>query len=340
MFASEALKLENERLLSEIRIRHQLLGVSPGITKVLSAIQQVCQTDTTVLIFGESGTGKELAAHAIHANSSRRSGPMVAMNCACFTETLIESELFGHERGAFSGARALKRGVFEQAQNGTLFLDEIGELNLAAQAKLLRVLENREVIRVGGEKSIKVDFRLVAATHRSLKEQAKAGHFRQDLFYRLNVFSFVMPALRERRQDIVPLAEFFLDTFRRKISRQIKGFSPAAAEYIVQYDWPGNVRELRNAVERAVIAGASSYLEVEDFPDTMDVMKSGGGVTGPYKNALVEARRNIIREAFQAAGGKHGKAAALLGVHPNNLHRMVKELGIREEEPHAQTNAM
>lgn len=339
-FASEALKTENERLLSDIRIRHRLIGMSPGIRRALRAIQQVCQSDATVLIFGESGTGKELAAHAIHDNSQRRSGPMVAINCATFAETLIESELFGHERGAFSGAHSLKRGVFERAQNGTLFLDEIGELSLAAQAKLLRVIENRELIRLGAEKPVKVDFRLVGATHRSLKDQVKAGRFREDLFYRLNVFSFVMPALRERRQDIIPLAGHFLDAFRKKTSRQIKGFSPEAEKYMTQYDWPGNVRELRNAVERAVIAGASPYIEVEAFPETMEMARSGRGVSATYKDALTEARRKIILDAFRIAGGKHTKAAELLGVHPNNLHRLLKELDIRDEARHTQGEAM
>jgi two-component system, NtrC family, response regulator HydG len=336
-FESETIEEENARLLSEIRIRHRLLGVSAEISKVLNAIQRVCVTDTTVLILGESGTGKELAARAIHDNSTRQSRSMVAFNCASFTETLIESELFGHERGAFSGAHNLKRGVFEQAQNGSLFLDEIGELNLASQAKLLRVLEEREVVRVGGEKPVKVDFRLIAATHRGLKEATQKGQFRQDLYYRLNVFSFAMPALRERRQDILLLAGHFLEEFRRKTLRHINGFSTSASDYLLRYDWPGNVRELRNAVERAVIAGASSYIEVEDLPDNLSFTETTGTASSlppssiPYKDALLEARRRIILNAFRSAGGKHTKAAELLGVHPNNLHRMLKELGIRDE---------
>jgi transcriptional regulator with GAF, ATPase, and Fis domain len=328
--ALEKLERENARLLSEIRIRHQIVGGSPEIRKVLSDIQRVCVGDTTVLICGETGTGKELAAQAIHVNSPRSSGPMVALNCAAFTESLIESELFGHERGAFSGAFAMKRGIFEQAHGGTLFLDEIGELPLALQAKLLRVLEAHEIRRLGGEKTIKVDFRLIAATHRDLREAVKAGLFRQDLYFRLNIMPIVVPPLRERRQDIFPLAEHFLLEFRRKTARQVESFAPSACRYLERYDWPGNVRELRNAIERAVIAGASPYLEVEDLPDSLAVAQGTGAEPIPYKQALVDARRKIVLQAFESAEWRHTRAAELLGVHPNNLHRMLNELGLRE----------
>jgi transcriptional regulator with PAS, ATPase and Fis domain len=328
--ALEDLERENARLLSQVRIRHQIVGASPGIAKVLTDVQRICVTDATVLILGETGTGKELAAQAIHANSSRSSLPMIAVNCAAFTEGLMESELFGHERGAFSGAIALKRGIFEQAQGGTLFLDEIGELPIALQAKLLRVLESHEIRRVGGEKAIPVNFRLVAATHRDLREAVRSGAFRADLFYRLDVVSIRIPPLRERRQDILPLAEHFLAEFRRKTSRHIEGLAESTRAYLERYEWPGNVRELRNAIERTVIAGASPSIELEDLPDALMGCREPESEATPYKQALLEAKRKIVLAAFQAAEGKHTRAAELLGVHPNNLHRMLNELGIRD----------
>jgi transcriptional regulator with GAF, ATPase, and Fis domain len=279
---AEELERENTRLLSRVRIQHQIVGASPETSKVLAEIQRVCATDTTVLISGDTGTGKELAAQALHSNSSRASRPLVAFNCAAFSESLIESELFGHERGAFSGAYGLKRGIFEQAHNSTLFLDEIGELQLPLQAKLLRVLETYEIRRLGGEQSIRVNFRLIAATHRDLGAAVRAGLFRADLYYRLNVVLITIHPLRDRRSDILPLAEHFLDQFRGKTLRHIEGFSPAARAYLERYDWPGNVRELRNAVERAVIAGASPYIEVEDLPDSLAALPDAGPEPIPF----------------------------------------------------------
>jgi transcriptional regulator with GAF, ATPase, and Fis domain len=329
--ALEELERENARLLSQVRIRHQIVGTSPGIAKVLTDIQRICTSDATALILGETGTGKELAAQAIHANSSRSSRPMLAVNCAAFNENLLESELFGHERGAFSGAIALKRGIFEQVQGGTLFLDEIGELPVSLQAKLLRVLECHEIRRVGGEKAMPVNFRLVAATHRDLREAVRNGAFRADLFYRLDVVTVRIPPLRERRQDILPLAEHFLAEFRRKTSRQMEGLAVSTRAYLERYEWPGNVRELRNAIERAVIAGASPFIEIEDLPDALTGAQEAESEATPYKQALLEAKRKIVLGAFQAAEGKHSRAAELLGVHPNNLHRMLNELGLRSQ---------
>jgi transcriptional regulator with GAF, ATPase, and Fis domain len=326
---AEELERENARLLSRVRIQHQIVGPSAETAKVLTEIQRVCATDTTVLISGDTGTGKELAAQALHSNSPRASRALVAFNCAAFSESLIESELFGHERGAFSGAYGLKRGIFEQAHNSTLFLDEIGELQLPLQAKLLRVLETHEIRRLGGEQSIRVDFRLVAATYRDLGAAVKAGLFRTDLYYRLNVVVIAIHPLRERRSDILPLAEHFLDQFRGKTSRQIEGISPAARVYLERYDWPGNVRELRNAIERAVIAGASPYIEIEDLPDSLAAFPGAGAEPIPFRQSLLDARRKIILAAFQSAQGRHNQAAQLLGVHPNNLHRMLNQLGLR-----------
>jgi transcriptional regulator with GAF, ATPase, and Fis domain len=331
VLVSEELERDHARLLSRVRIRHQIVGASPEIAKVLNDIQRISSTDSTVLILGETGTGKELVAQALHDNSPRASRPLVAFNCAAFSESLIESELFGHERGAFSGAIALKRGLFEQAQGSTLFLDEIGELHPPLQAKLLRVLESREIRRLGGEKPIPVDFRLITATHRNLREAVKAGSFRSDLYYRLDIVSIPIPPLRDRRRDILPLAEHFLAQFRGKTSRQLAGFAGSAKDYLVRYDWPGNVRELRNAVERAVIAGASPYIEIEDLPDSLAASPVGESESIPYRQSLLEARRRIILAAFEAAEGKHIRAAQLLGVHANNLHRMLNELGLREQ---------
>lgn len=328
---SEELERDNARLLSRVRIQHQLVGTSAETGRLLTEIQRVCATDATVLIFGETGTGKELAAQALHANSPRASRPLIAFNCAAFSERLIESELFGHERGAFSGAYGLKRGAFEQAHNSTLFLDEIGELPLPLQAKLLRSLETREIRRLGGDQPIRVDFRLPAATHRDLAAAVKAGLFRADLYYRLNVVAIAIPPLRERRRDILPLAEHFLEQLCGKTSRHIEGFSSAVRAYLERYDWPGNVRELRNAIERAVIAGASPFIEIEDLPESLTALPAPAGEPIPYKQSLLEARRKIILAAFQSAEGKHNRAAQLLGVHPNNLHRMLNELGLRDQ---------
>lgn len=329
--ASEELEAENARLMSRVRIAHEIIGASPEIIKVLMDIQRVSAADTTVLVLGETGTGKELVARALHANSARVSHPLIPFNCAAFTESLVESELFGHERGAFSGAIAMKRGLFEQARGGTLFLDEIGELQPSLQAKLLRVLESREIRRLGGEKAIPVDFRLIAATHRNLREAVKIGSFRADLFYRLDIVSITIPSLRDRRRDILPLADHFLDKFRSKTSRQILGLTAQVRAYLEHYDWPGNVRELRNAIERAVIAGASPYIEIEDLPDSLTGSPGDTGELIPYKESLLESRRRIVLSAFQSAEGKHSRAAQLLGVHPNNLHRMLNELGLRDQ---------
>jgi Nif-specific regulatory protein len=331
----EFLERENERLRSENLLEKNMLGESTAMQKVFGIIAKVAPSDSTVLIEGESGTGKELAAKAIHLNSRRKNKPFVAINCAALTETLLESELFGHERGAFTGAIAQKKGKIEFAQGGTLFLDEIGEMALPLQAKLLRVLQEREFERVGGLKPIKADIRLIAATNRNLEDEAKAGNFRQDLFYRLNVVRLTMPSLRERKEDILLLAESFVEKFARQMNRRLRGISTKAKKLLQNYDFPGNVRELENAIERAVVLGSSEWILPEDIPENMleAVNLQDFNETSPlnYHNAVQERKKELIRKAFQEAKGSYVEAAKILDVHPNYLHRLIRNLDIKSE---------
>jgi Nif-specific regulatory protein len=304
--------------------------------QVYQFIARVAPTDTTVLIRGESGTGKELAARAIHSNSPRRERPFVAINCAALTETLLESELFGHERGAFTGALAQKKGRLEVADGGTLFLDEVGEMAPVLQAKLLRVLQEREFERVGGTRTIRVDVRVVAATNRDLEEAFKQGGFRQDLYYRLNVVSFEMPPLRERKDDIPLLASYFVAKYGAKFKRKVTGLSQEARECLTNYDWPGNVRELENAVERAIVLGSTERVLPEDLPETiLEAEPVASGASAPsatrYQEALREAKRRLILCALEQSSGSFTEAARSLGVHPNYLHRLIRNLNLRPE---------
>jgi Nif-specific regulatory protein len=261
----EWLAEENERLLAEVNIEHNMVGESPAMQRVYQFIAKIAPTDATVLIGGESGTGKELAARAIHRNSKRAQQPFMAVSCNALTESLLESELFGHERGAFTGAIAQKKGRLEIAAGGTVFLDEIGELTPPLQVKLLRVLQEREFERVGGTLTIKVDLRIVAATNKNLEDAMARGEFRHDLYYRLNVVSIEMPPLRERREDILLLATYFMEKYAAMCNRKLKGISPEARSYLLAYDWPGNVRELENTIERAVVLGTTDWIRPEDF---------------------------------------------------------------------------
>jgi Nif-specific regulatory protein len=297
-------------------------------------IARVAATDSTVLIGGESGTGKELVARAIHQNSSRAAQPFIAINCAALTESLLESELFGHERGAFTGAVALKKGKFEMADGGTLFLDEVGELAPALQAKLLRVLQQQEFERVGGTRRIHVDVRILAATNRDLDAAVRAVNFRQDLYFRLNVISVTMPPLRERREDIPLLAAHFAKQFCQKMKRSPMAISEKARAALLRYDWPGNIRELENAIERAVVLGASDSILPEDLPEAVVELAAAapsGSVSSPgnYQAAVVEAKQRVVREALERAGGVITEAARLLDVHPNYLHRLMRNLQLR-----------
>jgi Nif-specific regulatory protein len=325
---------ENQRLQNEIVLSHNIVGESQRIRSVLNFIAKVAPTDSTVLIRGESGTGKELAARAIHLNSPRAAKPFVAINCAALTETLLESELFGHEKGAFTGATSQKKGKFEVADGGTIFLDEMGEMSLVLQAKLLRVLQEQEFERVGGTRVIKVDVRLIAATNRDLEAMIKQGTFRQDLYYRLNVVSLVMPPLRERREDIPLLANYFATKYAQKCKRPIHGISPEARACLKSYDWPGNVRELENAVERAVVLGSSDLIRPEDLPEVVLESEPEGAVSinaaiGSYHETIIETKKQLILNAVEQADGNITEAAKLLGVQGNYLHRLISNLNLR-----------
>jgi Nif-specific regulatory protein len=329
----EWLENENRRLQADIQLEHNMIGESPRIREVYQLIKRLSQTDSTVLIRGESGTGKELAARAIHQNSARAAKPFVAVNCAALTETLLESELFGHEKGAFTGALAQKKGKLEMADSGTLFLDEVGEMSPLLQAKLLRVLQEREFERVGGTRLIKSNLRLIAATNRDLEEAITAGQFRADLYYRLNVVTLNLPALRERREDIHLLASYFAEKYAQKCNRRVLGISAEARARLAAYDWPGNVRELENAVERAVVLGTTPHILPEDLPEAiLETGASAGGASQPsgsYHEAVAEVKKQLILKALEQAGGNFTEAAKLLSVHPNYLHRLVRNLDLK-----------
>jgi Nif-specific regulatory protein len=326
----ESLEQENRRLQDEIGREHNMVGDSPRMRDVYQFIARVAPKDITVLLTGESGTGKELVARAIHRTSTRANKPCVAINCATLAENLLESELFGHEKGAFTGAIAQKKGKLEIAEGGTVFLDEIGELAPLLQAKLLRVLQEREFERVGGTRTIKLDVRLITATNRDLEEEVKKGRFREDLFYRLNVVSLRMPSLRERREDIPLLASYFAAKFSQRSNRAVLGVSPHARACLMSYDWPGNVRELENAIERAVVLGSSDMILPEDLPEAvLEKAELAGASMTAFHDALREAKKQLILNAFEAAQGNYTEAARILGLHPNYLHRLIRNLNMK-----------
>ena len=328
----EWLVSENQRLIADFNIEHNLVGESPPIREVLQFISKVAPTDSTVLLSGESGTGKELAARAIHLNSKRADKTFMAVNCAALAESLLESELFGHEKGSFTGALTQKKGRLEIADGGTVFLDEIGELSPALQVKLLRVLQEREFERVGGTRPVKVDIRLITATNKNLEESIANGSFRQDLYYRLNVVNLEMPPLRERPEDIPLLANYFAAKYAERCNRRIIGIAADAQARLASYYWPGNVRELENAIERAVVLGATDRILLEDLPES--ILESEPPATAPgtkYHEAVAETKRQIILSAMQQAKGSYTEAAKLLGVHPNYLHRLVRNLNLKEQ---------
>jgi len=327
----EWLETENERLLSDVNIEHNMIGESEPMQRVYHFISKVAPTDATVLISGESGTGKELAARAIHRNSKRAQKSFMAVNCAALNESLLESELFGHEKGSFTGALAQKKGRLEVADGGTIFLDEIGELTLPLQVKLLRVLQEREFERVGGTVTIKVDLRVIAATNKNLEEAIEASQFRQDLYYRLNVVSLEMPPLRDRREDIMLLANYFADKYGGQCNRKLKGFSPEARQWLTSYDWPGNVRELENAIERAIVLGTTDLILAEDLPEALLEREVTVAAPAAYHNAVAQTKRQIILNAMDQAAGNFTAAAKLLGVHPNYLQRLVRNLNLSEQ---------
>jgi transcriptional regulator with GAF, ATPase, and Fis domain len=323
------LQEENERLQSALKIEHGMVGVSDKLRDLQRQIAKVAPSNSTVLILGESGTGKELIARALHRNSLRAAGPFVAINCAALTETLLESELFGHERGAFTGAITQKKGKLEMAEGGTVFLDEIGELSPVLQAKLLRVLQQREMERVGGTKTIHLDIRLLAATNRDLGQAVSKGDFRRDLFYRLNVVSLTAPALRERPEDTLPLAEHFARKYAAECGRKIIGLAADARAYLQSYSWPGNVRELENAIERAVVLGSSDMLLAEDLPEHIREARTAAVSASMYEEAVEAAKRQVVLQAFEQVNHDHEAAAKILGLHPNYLHKLIRTMDLR-----------
>jgi nitrogen regulation protein NR(I) len=327
--------------------RFGIIGSSPGITELYSILERVADTPTTVLITGESGTGKELVARALHEHSSRKDKPFIKVNCAAIPKELIESELFGYERGAFTGAVASKPGRFELANGGTLFLDEIGEIPIEMQVKLLRALQESEFERVGGIKTIRVDVRLVAATNRDLKKLIAVGNFREDLFYRLNVVPIRLPALRERTGDIPSLVDHFLAKFNERLRKRVEGVEAAAMELLVQYPWPGNIRELENVIERAVLFCDTQELRASDLPpevrgipamanvplpeaDLQAALASEGGLKEHVKVAMSRLEKELVSRALQQTGGNVTHAARLLKISRKGLQLKMKELGLRE----------
>jgi transcriptional regulator with GAF, ATPase, and Fis domain len=326
----ERVRNENQTLRAEVNLEYSMVGVSGRMKEVFEFVRRVAPTDATVLIEGESGTGKELVARAIHRNSRRAGNAFMAINCAAIAENLLESELFGHEKGAFTGAAAQKKGKIEIAEGGTLFLDEVGELALELQAKLLRVLQEKEFERVGGTRPISLDIRLIAATNKKLSQAVDHGEFRKDLYYRLNVVTLAMPALRDRPEDIPQLAEHFLAKVSRKCKTKMKNLSEDAKACLLRYDWPGNVRELENAIERAIVLGSGDTILPEDLPETiLDSSPGNTDESANYLSSVKDAKRQTIMHALQQAHGSYTEAAKSLGIHPNSLLRLMRNLNVK-----------
>jgi two-component system response regulator HydG len=331
---SKCLREENRDLKDRISSRFKrenIIGNSPAMTRLLETVEMAAPSDANILISGESGTGKELVAGAIHFNSPRRDAPFIKINCAAITETLLESELFGHEKGSFTGADKKTNGKFIQAHGGSILLDEISEMNPTMQAKLLRVIQEREVMPVGSEKTIKVDVRVIASTNRDLKALADKKDFREDLYFRLNVVNLETPALRHRREDIPELAIHFLSMFSIKNGKNIKGFTKDAMDALIAYSWPGNVRELMNTVERAVVLARSDQLSIDDFPASYHdgsegILKSSPTVPGDAP--LSEVEKSAILKTLESSSGNRSEAARRLGITRKTLLKKLKQYGV------------
>jgi PAS domain S-box-containing protein len=331
------LRQEASYLQEEIRAEHnyeEMVSEAPVMRQLFASLERVADTDTTVLIHGETGTGKELIARALHNRSRRHDKPLIKVNCAALPSELIESELFGHEKGAFTGATAQRIGRFELAHGGTLFLDEVGELSPPAQAKLLRVLQEQEFERVGGTRTIRVDVRVIAATNRNLAQQVEAGKFRNDLFYRLNVFPVIVPPLRERRTDIPLLARHFLERFTRRLGRPLVDIGPASLTHLMQYNWPGNIRELQNVVERAAVLARGPLVDIEDvLPSHVTVAATDTSRRALDSGTLEDVERTHIARVLSQCNwvieGERG-AASILGLNPSTLRFRMQKLGIRK----------
>ncbi|PJB44825.1 MAG: two-component system response regulator [Deltaproteobacteria bacterium CG_4_9_14_3_um_filter_44_9] len=327
-------QLEEENLLNRERLGTRfdfssIIGNSPKMKELFETLSMVTPTDATVLLLGESGTGKEIVANSIHQNSPRRENPYIKVNCAALPETLLESELFGHEKGAFTGAIYKKRGRFELADGGTIFLDEIGEMSIPTQTKILRVLQEREFEAVGGTRTIQVNVRIITATNKDLEEEVNKRKFREDLYYRLNVVPITVPPLRDRKEDIPILAEYFLCKYNEKNKRSIKGFEPGVIDALIRYTWPGNVRELENIVERTVIMCRGEMISLNDLPSAI-----GGSKQEEEQSEIImghtlrDTEREVIRRTLEKTGGNRTRAATILGITRKTLQNKIKEYRI------------
>jgi two-component system, NtrC family, nitrogen regulation response regulator NtrX len=336
------LRDENKSLRRAIEVRHEMVGASPALKQIVDAVRRAAPTNATVLIQGESGVGKELVARMIHGNSLRRRERFVQVNCAAIPDELIESELFGHEKGSFTGATEKQIGKFEQADKGTIFLDEIGDMSLKTQAKVLRVLQEGEVERVGSAKTLKVDVRVIAATNKDLEKEIEKGSFREDLFFRLSVIPISVPPLRERTEDIPLLARHFADLFSRENNFRPKRFTPAAAEALQRYRWKGNIRELRNTIERVIIMTSADMIDVQDLPEPLRsevrapaAAGDGGGAAGEAPGTLREfketAERTFLVQKLRENGWNISKTAEAIGTPRSNLYKKLEQYNIRQE---------
>lgn len=324
------MRLEHQDMKKQLESKQSLssmIGNSQAMQKIMSVVQKAAGSRANVLITGESGVGKEVVARAIHELSSRHDKAMVNVHCAALSETLLESELFGHEKGAFTGADKLQKGRFELAHGSSIFLDEIGEINQSVQIKILRVLQERKFERVGGEQTIEVDVRVIAATNKNLEEEIKKGNFRDDLFFRLNVVHIEVPPLRERKEDIPLLVNAFLDEFNKENNRSIKGISSQAKKAIQSYDWPGNIRELRNCIESAVVMCTTDEIQLEDLPSNVGKSSSENAISIPYGITLEEAEKIIIERNLVANSNNKSKTADILGIGRKTLQRKLSEWG-------------
>ena len=335
LLGQHTLKAEQQQVKVHLADTSGMIGSSTKMQQLFETLALVAPTDTTVLILGESGTGKELVAEAIHANSSRADKPLVKVNCAALPETLLESELFGHEKGAFTGAIARRAGRFEVADRGTIFLDEIGDLPVIVQVKLLRVLQEQQFEPVGSSKTTTVDVRVITATNRNLEEEMAQGRFREDLFYRLNVFPILVPPLRERKEDIQPLAEFFLREYSEKHKRPIKGFAPRSLDLFMRYDWKGNVRELENTVERSVILCREDYITPAHLPAPLQALAGESGLQAPDLEpgiTLKEMEKQLILSTLHQYDGNRTKTAEALGISRRTLQRKLKDYKLASDQ--------
>lgn len=314
-------------LKQKAKLSKTIIGKSEKLTKMMSTIEQVAPTKATVLITGESGVGKELVADALHSLSDRKDGPFIKVHCASLSANLLESELFGHEKGSFTGAVSQKKGRFELANGGTIFLDEIGEIDANTQVKILRVLQEREFERVGGTQTIHTDVRVVAATNRNLEEEVKKGNFREDLYYRLNVVHIEVPPLRERKEDIPLLLNSFLNEFNNENSKNIEGFTPQARKLLCSYSWPGNIRQLRNSIESAVVLSRGKLIDVEDLPEQVVNHENESELSIKVGLSLDEAEKLFIMSTLDYCGGNKTKASEMLKIGRKTLHRKLEEYG-------------